>query len=116
MGIQGSSEPLGPAELFIDLRETGTGVRVNVTGEIDMSTADGLRDSLLDATRRGGVVEVDLSGVEFMDSRGIRALVEAWASVPSTGSFSVVDASEKARQLLRTTGLDVTFGLPSHWG
>ena len=57
-----------------------------------------------------------MSGVEFMDSRGTRALVEAWAAVRSTGSFSVVDASEKARQLLRTTGLDVTFNLPSHWG
>lgn len=116
MSINGSSDPLGPAELFIDLTETGTGVRVIVTGEIDMSTADGLRDSLMDATRRAGVVEVDMSGVEFMDSRGTRALVEAWAAVRSTGSFSVVDASEKARQLLRTTGLDVTFNLPSHWG
>ena len=63
MSINGSSDPLGPAELFIDLTETGTGVRVIVTGEIDMSTADGLRDSLMDATRRAGVVARQLARV-----------------------------------------------------
>ena len=59
------------------LTQGGTGV-LTVSGELDISTAGALQhalDELLDAgTER---VEVDLSGVVFMDSSALSALVGA---------------------------------------
>ena len=49
---------------------------VTVLGEVDMATADQLRAAVTEAmTTWGGTVVVDLSGVTFLDSQGIRALL-----------------------------------------
>jgi anti-sigma B factor antagonist len=65
----------------IDVRLTTSGERccVAVVGEVDSSTAPGLRDCLLEVLDRAGtgVVEVDLSEVTFLDSAGLSALATA---------------------------------------
>jgi anti-sigma B factor antagonist len=48
---------------------------VTLSGELDMSTAEGLTDWLVEVA--GSAVVVDLSGLTFMDSSGISALVTA---------------------------------------
>jgi anti-sigma B factor antagonist len=65
----------------IDVQQTTSadGCVVTVVGEVDSSTAPGLRDCLLAALARPGVasVEVDLSAVTFLDSAGLSALATA---------------------------------------
>jgi anti-anti-sigma factor len=49
-------------------------------GEIDIATVGDFRESLSEAARSGaGPVVVDLSGVRFIDSSGLGAIVEAHA-------------------------------------
>ncbi len=48
-----------------------------VCGEIDISNVHELRDGLDEAARAAQAVVVDLSGVTFMASAGVRALVDA---------------------------------------
>jgi anti-sigma B factor antagonist len=51
---------------------------VSVRGEIDLNTAPGLHQVLLQVLEHGdGPVVVDLSEVEFMDSTGVHLLVDA---------------------------------------
>ena len=47
---------------------------VTAVGEIDMSNADRFRDALGQAAADGGPLVVDLTGVEYLDSAGLRAL------------------------------------------
>jgi anti-anti-sigma factor len=62
-----------PLELSTRRDADGTPV-VTAVGEIDMSNADRFRDVLGQAAGDGGRLVVDLTGVEYLDSAGLRAL------------------------------------------
>jgi anti-anti-sigma factor len=56
--------------------------RVSVFGDIDLGSALGFADDLLAAVRAGGEdLELDLSGVTFIDSSGLQALISVVQSV-----------------------------------
>lgn len=73
----------------VDERQEG-GVRViAVAGELDIVTAPKLC-ARLDATRNGKLL-VDLTGVDFCDSTGLRALLGAASEVRAAGGrFAIV--------------------------
>jgi anti-anti-sigma factor len=52
-------------------------VTLTVAGEIDLGNAESLYKALTDALAPGAPVIVDLTGVEFIDSRGLAALIRA---------------------------------------
>jgi anti-sigma B factor antagonist len=82
---------------------------VEVGGEVDMTSAPTLRDHLLGHIGLGEpCVVVDLSGVEFMDSTGLSALVVAYRQADEIGSSVVVaGAQPTVRRVLEITQLDV---------
>jgi anti-anti-sigma factor len=51
-------------------------VRLVVSGELDIATSPSLRNDLRQELVAGHDVELDLSAVEFMDSTGLRAIIE----------------------------------------
>ena len=56
----------------------GKHAEIAVAGEIDASTQDQLRAQLLDVIERGAKdIVVDMGGVTFLDSSGLRGLIEA---------------------------------------
>ncbi|HLI60069.1 MAG TPA: STAS domain-containing protein [Solirubrobacteraceae bacterium] len=56
-----------------------------VAGEVDLTTADRLRDRLTAALgRHPARLELDLADLEFADSRLVHILVEARAAFPAT--------------------------------
>jgi anti-anti-sigma factor len=56
----------------------GKHAEIAVKGEIDASTQDQLRALLLDVIGRGATdIVVDMAGVTFLDSSGLRGLIEA---------------------------------------
>jgi anti-anti-sigma factor len=79
---------------------------VAVTGEIDPTTAALFRTALEEAGTRAPRVVVDLSGVTFIDSTGISALIHAHQSVRPPGTLVLRSPSPTARRLLDLTGLD----------
>ncbi|MFM7062045.1 MAG: STAS domain-containing protein [Actinomycetes bacterium] len=79
-----------------------------VSGEVDTLSADELYTALeQQATSTPDRVMVDLSGVTFMDSVGLRALVAASQLAP----IQVVHPSDTVAALLYVTGLEDTFGV-----
>lgn len=81
--------------------------RLTVVGELDLSTAGRLRTtglaSLEDATTR---LTIDLSGVSFIDSTGLGALVEIKNAADGRGvAFVLVAPSERVLEVLRLTGM-----------
>jgi len=63
--------------LSITSRTQEDTVTLTVTGEIDLGNAESLYKALTDALAPGAAVIVDLTGVGFIDSRGLGALVRA---------------------------------------
>jgi anti-anti-sigma factor len=70
------SQLLPESEFHIDALRTDDGVRLQVTGEIDLDTADTLRNRLAWAAE-GEPILLDLSRVTHLGSVGISVLAEA---------------------------------------
>ena len=66
-----------PLSVSTGLRDDGT-VVVSATGELDMSNVDALSaaiaEAMTPASQDGGVLTIDLTGVEYLDSAAINAL------------------------------------------
>jgi anti-sigma B factor antagonist len=82
---------------------SGGAVVCAVTGEIDISNADEFAAQLARAATRGREVVVDLSGVTFLASAGIRVLIDA-AVGGASGRLAVVTSPE-IETIVRICGL-----------
>jgi anti-sigma B factor antagonist len=83
-------------------------VVVTPYGEIDRDTAPQVRDVLEEAVRQvpGGVVEVEMRHVTFMDSSGIGALLSGRRLGDSTGAtVRVRNATPPVRTVLEMTNV-----------
>lgn len=76
-----------------------------VTGEIDMSNAGVLEEAMVAALDQASTdITVDLSGVRFMDSSGIAALVNTHRrSALTSSTLSVVNCRPNVRQVMEIT-------------
>jgi len=70
---------IDPTRIDVRASTSSAGTVVTVSGEVDSTTAPGLRTCLLEVLDRPGTstVEVDLRGVTFLDSAGLSALAMA---------------------------------------
>jgi anti-sigma B factor antagonist len=86
---------------------------VTVGGEVDLDTASQLGDVALDAVRDTSPhVVLDLTGVTFMDSTGLKVLLAIQRRADlAGGSFGVAGPSRSVRKILALTGLDQTFAI-----
>ncbi len=66
-----------PLSIDTQVRDDGTAVLV-VTGELDLSNVDAfsaaIADAMVPASRDGGVLVIDLTAVEYLDSSAIDVL------------------------------------------
>jgi anti-sigma B factor antagonist len=86
----------------LDLTDDVDGALVLV-GEIDSYTAPALAERLANEPK---VLVVDLAGVTFIDSSGLRILVEAHqARIDSDASFTLRSPSAAVQRLLEISGL-----------
>jgi anti-sigma B factor antagonist len=74
-----------PSRLSVSVRRTGACVTVRVDGELEIVTAYQLESHVLSEVGNGDVVTLDLAGVEFMDSSGLRALLRLRQAAVRTG-------------------------------
>ena len=89
------------------------GSTVTVTGEVDFANRDELFETLLPLAARGEAVVVDVRDIEFMDSSGVTALVQARRIAAENGGSFVVLASQVVHRALTVLALDTLLGLAS---
>ena len=84
---------------------------LRVVGEVDLATAPGLSQAISAALMEDprGLV-LDVSGVSFMDSTGIHALIEAARLMAEEDPLVLLSPSAQVRRVLDLLGLD--GGLP----
>ena len=92
------------ADLDFDLtavRDERGACRVTLRGELDLATAAQLEHALADA---GDEVLLDLRGLTFMDSTGVRELLEA-AARNAGGLQIIAPATGQVRMTIEQTGI-----------
>lgn len=78
---------------------------VCLRGELDVSKADQVRDALIDVA--GSTVVADLSGLSFIDARGLAALVAAKQRISASGhTLRITGAKRFVRRVFLLGGLD----------
>jgi anti-sigma B factor antagonist len=80
---------------------------VRITGELDVATAPLLRERVRELAVKGAVhVIIDMSGLVFLDSTGLGALVGCLKRLRTRdGSLTLVIGSEHILRLFHITGL-----------
>jgi anti-sigma B factor antagonist len=99
--------------MSIDLKmdKAGDTVTVSVTGDIDMSSSNKMRDALNPLFQNDNkVIVVDLSGVSYIDSSGIATLVEGlqW-SHSSKNKFRLAALSPGVKDVFEIARLLTVF-------
>ncbi|MBA2763659.1 MAG: STAS domain-containing protein [Thermoleophilaceae bacterium] len=94
-------------DLFtVSVREDGSTATLGCQGEIDLSTVSILDAALAEQRRPGQSIVIDLSGVEFMDSTGIKLLIEADALSRQDGhTVTFTNPSPAVSRVLEITGV-----------
>jgi anti-sigma B factor antagonist len=77
-------------------------------GELDVDAAPSLLAAVVEQLEAGATeVVLDLSGVSFIDSSGLGALVGCWRRVKNAGATLIMaNPGEDVRMTLEITGLD----------
>lgn len=100
-------------EQRLNVTQEGTNgdVRLVLVGELDPHTAPALREAL-DTALAGepSSLAMDLTDLRFIDSSGLRVLIDAHRALSERGAELVVhNPSDTAKRLLEITKLDSHF-------
>jgi anti-anti-sigma regulatory factor len=88
----------------IELRESGTGMVVELCGEFDIFSLRDLREALNEVSTLRRLTLVDLSGVAFLDLQSVREF--AVRSLLYPGQFSFGNLSPEALTSIKALGLE----------
>jgi anti-anti-sigma factor len=107
----GPSSEAVPEPLRIEVRPHRETIVVAAEGELDLGSADQLRTQLLELLGAGFQrVVLDLRGVSFVDSTGLRTILDAEAASRGTGvEFSLVPGPAPVQRVFTLTGTDATL-------
>jgi anti-sigma B factor antagonist len=91
----------------LEITATDDGYRLE--GELDMATAGALTQLLVAASEGDTPLVLDFSGVTFMDSSGLRALLEGAGLPNGSGPVVIQDPSPQVRRIL---DISIPDGVP----
>ena len=103
-----------PPPFSIDVAQEGNRSVLNLSGELDLATVGELEDALRTRLEAGEDVVVDLRGLAFMDSSGVRALVGAHQSAEGgDGSLTIVRAPQGSEvdRVIDVSGIATALGM-----
>jgi anti-sigma B factor antagonist len=103
---------LQPFSIQIEEAEGGA-VRVVLVGELDIATTPAAEAELRAQENQGAqVIILDLRGLTFMDSTGLRLLVAADSRAREAGHrLAIVRGPDAVHRVLEITGLDAKLDL-----
>jgi anti-sigma B factor antagonist len=83
-----------------------------IAGEVDASTAVRLAEAFEQRPAGAGdAVVLDVGGVTFLDSSGLRVLLDLKQRLGDDGEVTLRGASRSVQRLLELTGLTPTFAM-----
>jgi anti-anti-sigma factor len=103
-----------PDDFSISAADRDGRAHLSLRGELDLATAAEFEELLNERVDAGQEVVVDLRGLEFMDSSGIRVLVAAHARAGRTGTRVVIvrpEPSSAVAKIVEVSGLDGELNL-----
>lgn len=80
--------------------------RLRLIGELDVAEADTLIHTVRSTVEPEGDLTLDLKGLEFIDSSGVRALVAIASYLELDGTLVLADPTPAVRRVLELVGIE----------
>lgn len=99
----------------LQLLEAGsTMLSIKIDGELCYENCDGILEITRSALeRKPQRIELDMGDVAFVDSSGLRAMLQCWRYCDEAGvRFELAAASTQVTRIIRMSGFGEVFGLP----
>ena len=93
------------------MERSGAPREFRLSGELDLATVDGAADELASAVVEDGDLSLDLASVSFIDSSGIRLLLQIYRTLEGRGRLILVSPQGQVADLLRLMGLTRVEGV-----
>jgi anti-sigma B factor antagonist len=89
----------------ITVKPVGQVTVIEISGEIDSNTAPQAQERILPLAEPGSKLLLDMSGVEYMSSAGLRMLLSMYRQVAQhNGSIVLVGLAEEIKDTMSITG------------
>jgi anti-sigma B factor antagonist len=82
-----------------------------LVGELDVSNADNLAEELREDCRAAGDVVLDISGLTFMDSSGLHAVLDACERLGSNGHLILKNPTSAVQRILEVSNIQQMDGI-----
>ena len=90
----------------------GDHLRLALTGDIDFAAHAALTEQFATLVGAGRAIVVDCAGVTFLDSMGLRALVEVLQTAAAEGlGFELADLSQPVLRVIELSGTTELFAV-----
>ncbi len=101
------SDMAPPADLDVRTADDATRFTITLEGDLDLATVAKLRDAIAEAcTSKRPEVTLDLTGLAFLDSSGIHAILELHAAATDEGrQLTVIPGPGRVQRALEVAGL-----------
>lgn len=91
--------------LEITKRVEGQRMQVALTGRLDVNAAEQLNEALLPALDDVDELTIDLGGLEYLSSAGMRVFLKTYHTLQAQGgTLKVQNATEPVQEVLSVTG------------
>jgi anti-anti-sigma factor len=103
------------ADLAVRSERQDGRILLRVSGELDLATVEILRHAAAKELDAGefGELALDLSGLSFLDSSGLGALLQIRGeAMAQGGAFTIAGLSAGPARIISIAGLSSTFGVP----
>jgi anti-sigma B factor antagonist len=89
----------------INVKSIGQVTVVEISGDIDSNTAPQAQEQVLPLVQPGSKVLLDMGGVEYMSSAGLRMLLSMYRQISrGDGGIVLVGLSEEIKDTMSVTG------------
>lgn len=90
--------------MTIEIKRGTDEIGILLTGRLDTTTAPALEKTLRDDVGETARLVLDLKGLEYISSAGLRVLLAARKKMQKVGSMKLVHVCEDVMEILEMTG------------
>jgi len=91
---------------LLQVLRTATPRSIRLVGELDASNADGLVESLQEEIETGGDLVLDISGVSFVDSMGLRSFLRIATALEPSGKLVLQGPRRTVARTMELIGIE----------
>jgi anti-sigma B factor antagonist len=103
----GQSRPDGAAAFDVQIESENGGIRVAVSGALDIAASDRVWEAIEPALRGADAITFDLSNASFIDSTGLSTMIRAYKCLGQRKEAVIIRRPGRAaRRVIELSGFD----------